>query len=128
MHKLVIERSKWYRGQTSKESLLRRAVDSQMCCLGFLCLSYGLTEEQINEEPDPSSIAELASITPAEWLFEFGTDINSDDCSLAMRINDRKAGLPRSEQEEVFIKDEADRERQLTKLFAKHDIQVEFVP
>ena len=43
---VIVDRTKWYRGQGYDESKLLRS-EGQMCCVGFACLAAGLTPSQI---------------------------------------------------------------------------------
>lgn len=46
---VTIYRDRWYRGQGSGASKLLR-YDGRMCCVGFMCLAGGATEEDILEK------------------------------------------------------------------------------
>ena len=53
---LVIDRTKWYRGQGDKESRLLRQ-DGSMCCLGFDALACGLEPDAIVNRSFPDHVA-----------------------------------------------------------------------
>ena len=42
-----IDRNRWLRGEGTHTSLLRRASDGKMCCLGFLCGALGVKNDVI---------------------------------------------------------------------------------
>jgi hypothetical protein len=54
---VVVDRSRWYRGQGPAHTRLRRRQDGLMCCLGFVCLAAGHTEAEIEGKLMPSSCA-----------------------------------------------------------------------
>ena len=113
--KLVIERSRWWRGQSSDWSFLLNN-DKKMCCLGFLSLACGLGLEDIREV---RTVAKVETALPESLHFLLHvneTDVDSSDMAVRlMDANDRQ-GLT-----------EERREALLTELFATQDIQVEFV-
>jgi len=116
--KLTIERSKWFRGHGPDHSKLLRA-DGKMCCLGFYCLALGMTQTHILDVADPNDAMKNLRLWPrGAWLItkedgDFRT--NSSDCHDLMHMNDK------------FDINQADREIEITKMFAKHKVQVEFV-
>lgn len=57
--KLVIDRNTWMRGEQEARLL---AEDGRMCCLGFLALKCGFTEEQIKNVAAPSEL-EMNGVT-----------------------------------------------------------------
>ena len=130
MEKLIIDRSKWRTGSNDFEAIKEfgsgtgptRLLNSSgyMCCLGFSCLSRGLTEEDIRDMTTPSQVANIKH--KPELLGKFINTFceeeyheNSGLSSAAMQINDSE-GMTR----EV-------RESKLTELFKNEDIIVEFI-
>lgn len=56
MLEVVIDRTKWLRGEGGFRSSLLRESDSKMCCIGFACLAAGMSEEMIVERSTMASI------------------------------------------------------------------------
>ena len=112
--KVTIDRSKWLRGEENKSYLLR-ATDGKMCCLGFLGLACGLTEDEIRDCIAPAKTRKYYKF-PAELLrqTEDGLWVDSIFSDLLMDINDREGY---SEEE---------REAELTQLFKLIGIELEF--
>ena len=105
MKTVVITRKLWGKKK------LRRTEDGKMCCLGFLCRSYGLSNEDITGRGMPGSLyTDSRSLLP-EWLLQ--SDAFSDARKAAF-IND-KATLTMAEKEEL-----------LKPLFLKHGIKLVF--
>lgn len=137
--KLVIDRSKWLRGEGSERSFLLRSTDGKMCCLGFFGLACGLTAERITDVGAPTDIpVEIGSIgcfgvasgspvsarrewmrnvPEAEALFDGERKYNSSViCNKLMSTNDLNVSLS-----------EAEREQKITALFAEMGVEVVFV-
>jgi hypothetical protein len=116
--KLVIDRSKWLRGEGSDDSYLLRNEDGKLCCLGFYAQACGLETEAITNVATPAQVPKYANIwgDGACWLFDESNV--SSTCNDLMMINDEK--LP-------FFDSEKEREEQVAAIFAKHGVQVEFV-
>lgn len=116
-HKLVIERAKWLRGSGDSMMLMPAAGYSEgsagkMCCLGFAAIQLaGLEPRDIEGDYNPN--AEMCHGTPMEPFCHYAHDY--DPGSIAMRVND-DVNMP-----------EEKREEHLTRLFAQHDIEVEFI-
>lgn len=134
---LVIQRSKWLRGDDGKsDSSLLRSSDGKMCCLGFLSLACGLTKSQIKDKPAPSELFASLDEVPEEmrWLLKndnHGRD--SDEGNTLMSVNDTYNGRAnnwiagQSLAGRIKVEGDADRERIITETMAKHGIQVTFV-
>lgn len=112
METLVIQRTKWLRGE--HESFLLRD-DGKMCCLGFLGMKCGLSEEDIYEEQFPSdSSSENKSKWPvtlfsgSSWSLRTGTQLQDWEGVLA-KINDldphfiNNSGLTEKDREAWLI-------------------------
>lgn len=116
--KLIIDRQKWYRGNTDGSKLLR-SNDGKMCCLGFYARECGLSEEQIADKGNPASVdASAMEWGSGSWLFQSADDdhgILSADCNLLIRTNDCPA------------ESEALREADIQAIFARHGVEVEFI-
>lgn len=54
--KFTVDRKRWLRGEGERNSLLLRAADDKMCCLGFACLAAGHTEGEIRGVATPTGI------------------------------------------------------------------------
>ena len=52
---VVVDRSRWLRGEGSMKSFLFRPTDGKMCCLGFACLANGDNESVISGARSPSA-------------------------------------------------------------------------
>lgn len=52
----TIERSKWLRGEGSKNSSLLRSCDGKMCCLGQVMQQCGIPDNELREIGEPSDI------------------------------------------------------------------------
>lgn len=125
---LVIKRSKWYRGNTAQNSKLIFAADPEnkeeqqfnghKCCLGFYGTECGLGWREMANFATPAALARL-EVLPSSmwWLVEKESDGRykaSQDGSNLMQINDS------GEVSDTF------RERKITEIFARHDVQVRF--
>lgn len=134
---LTINRPNWLRGEGDQVSSLLRPEDNKMCCLGFLSLTCGFTRDEIRNRMNPNSLTnsyhghnsvkgvimlkEAHEILPQHmrWLVSGELcslgDIaqNSRECMEIMRVND-ESGF-------------SNRESEITRIFAEHDIQVTFV-
>ena len=115
---LVIDRSRWLRGEHGGDVYLLRPCDGKMCCLGIYCLAVGVDPNDISARRYPSSLrVELPE--EASWLRDDppGRAFNRDSCTaiaLAV-INDDKSI------------DDAFRERQVAMRFASVGVRVTFV-
>ncbi|SRR5258706_6565901 len=111
--KLVIERSKWLHGEGHSNSSLLRKRDGKMCCLGFYSLSCGLTQENIMEVPGPRDYTVIKYFNKDEtrWL------LDHNDANSLMDLND---GDP-------ILMDADSREQAIINIFARHDVEVEFI-
>lgn len=99
--KLVIDRTKWLRGEGNSQSRLLRSGDGKMCCMGFYSLACGLKDDEIRDSPWPDH---SESRVP-DWIHGKGLS----------RLNDSE-DIP-----------DALREQRISKIFAKHGVEVEFV-
>jgi hypothetical protein len=115
--KLIIDRQKWLRGEGSQDSYLLRPTDGKMCCFGFYCLAISGKIEYLIGNKSPEDI--MDHIPSDNWLlsknsYDNGTH-NSPDCYRAMQYNDDGS----------ISEDE--RESNIKHIFAKHDVEVEFI-
>lgn len=110
--KLIIDRSRWYRGLGEERSALLRLSDGKMCCLGFVGLACGYTPGQIGGRGDPQDVThDLPSLWPKE-LLEYGN--NSQLTADLVKVNDSP-----------FMGDH-EREEQIMQLLWKAGFDVEF--
>jgi hypothetical protein len=127
--KFIIDRSKWRCGGHGKH---QRGVgltellspEGYMCCLGQVCEQLGASPSHLRKQSAPQRLFRMLSADPREAseiekLFvcrsEDGHIIATTLSQLAMSINDN-GGLT-----------DAEREAQLTKLFADHGHAIEFI-
>jgi hypothetical protein len=125
MMKVTIKRSEWYRGNGGKGSALLRDVDGMKCCVGFFALACGMERDVImgrSEIRDVPNYDNTELPEPAKWMAEYGAGwlLNTDDAREIYNLNDRPVC-------ELTTKSEEERERGLAELFAKHDVELEFV-
>ena len=118
MQKFTVRREDWYRGKGDRESRLMRPEDHKMCCLGFYALANGYKPGEIENRCFPSDLT-MGENEPLpdtmDWLLDMYPDTEQEYELLIGNINDD----PDSSEQE--------RERDLTRMFAKHGVQVEFV-
>lgn len=107
---LVIERSKWLRGDM--DSYLYRTEDSKMCCLGFLACAVGYTQDEISDSCNPASLP--GDRFPGTIVNDKGKDTYLTNALI--NVNDN-----------LDIQD-ADRERILKDMFKVAGIDVTFIP
>ena len=121
MEKLTIDRTKWGRGKGSEDSLLLRPSNGKMCCLGFLSLHVGLSEEDISFEKTPDSVLNKkgclihSSLIKLELNKIFSSISTTEVCQELMYFNDTT-----SLTEEV-------REERLKLRFLQIGYEVEFI-
>ena len=77
MLKVIVDRTKWFRGHGIENSQLLRS-DGRMCCLGFACLAAGLSPEQIGESQSPGPVYRVEKWP--ETLLSL-IDKNEDHCN-----------------------------------------------
>lgn len=114
MEQLVIDRELWWRGRGDAESRLRNS-HGKMCCLGFLCESFGARYEDIDD------IAFPTNIDGGEWLparLYWLCDVDQEQ----QRPMEEVIGLINDDKEVTDV----EREAYIAKEFAKHDIAVTF--
>lgn len=114
MKELVIDRSKWLRGEEPCLSSLHRPKDGKMCCLGIYLESCGVPVDVLSDRKYPSGVrSELPA--EAQWLVAPGYEsVDAIPTKLAVTNDTRKLT-------------EREREHQIQELFAAADIAVTFV-
>lgn len=110
--KLVIDRSRWLRGEGDEDSFLLRPRDCRMCCLGFFGRALGAAEETINDHEAPYF---ARGVNWPEWVFTADRRGHTGDIRALMDINDDES------------LGESIRESRIAEIFARHGITVEFV-
>ena len=113
--KLVIDRNVWLRGEGSTKSFLLRSSDEKMCCVGIFLKSLGVPEAQLCDTVVADNCSN--SLIP-DWtkpIAPWGDGGLPPDISELYVTNDYAGGS------------EAKREQRIADLFAKHDVQVEFI-
>ena len=117
MEKLVIDRTKWLRGEGKGQLLVPpfsqegfpEPNGGKMCCLGFECIRLGVSPQKIMGAGMPNIFTDREGLS--EWLFEVGdSDVNN-----AARTNDN------------VLLTEPEREQRISEIFALHGVEVEFV-
>lgn len=107
--RLVIDRKIWLRGDDA--SYLLRPSDGKMCCLGIYLEACGINKNAMNGVNVPSSLGFILPEEAARWMNEMGCV----DATMAMNVNDN-VGI-----------DDVIREQRIAEIFARHDVEVEFV-
>jgi hypothetical protein len=112
--KLIIDRKIWLRGEGIEDSYLLRSKDGKKCCIGILCSTLGVPD---NELFNKRGAQRLINFELPAWLGpvtanNFMTEL---DIFRAYDANDQ-IGLPEDEREKL-----------VAEIFARHDIEVEFV-
>lgn len=117
---LTIDRTKWLRGEGGKSSALLRESDGRMCCLGFSCISYGVSENNIlgvkTTRRAMHDFPEIMEKLP-EWM-KYMPDPTEDVPTiilLLMEVND-----------DISISDEK-REKKLTEIFSRVGVKIQFI-
>lgn len=115
MKKLVIDRSKWQRGEGYAQLLDDET--GKMCCLGIYLRACGKAPSTIANRSFPCQIPNRLFPKEADWLLEgLGEDrFDSAVANKLMYVNDSR--MKTEKQRETFIKE----------TFAKQGIKVEFV-
>lgn len=152
MKTLKIKLSRWLNGSNldGRGFFLYREEDKKMCCLGFYMRKEGY---KISDIVTPSHLINYIKVP--KWLLErhdydsrddrdqLGLPNNSEECSLLMSINDATHYNPNKtlDNERSFICEDkgelgprwkrlpmSKRKALVRKIFARNDVNVEFVP
>lgn len=113
--KLVIDRSRWLRGEGSLRSSLYRASDKKMCCLGFDAVSCGIDISVMAEVASPIGLGYFYPTSAWRIMDDDGYKTNSHVVGNMMEINDEKAMT------------DTEREASLIPLFASVGIDLSFI-
>lgn len=109
--KLVIDRTKWIRGEAVERSFLIRPEDGKSCCLGFLGCAIGISRETLWSKRMPWGEKDWE---PSDWLFQLDSQNRYTVHRLAMINDDQSLTEP-------------EREEKLKREFAAVDVEVEFI-
>lgn len=120
MKKLVIDRSRWLRGEGANDSALLRPKDQRMCCLGIYLQSCGVPADDLAGRKYPSSVH--GTMAPeAAWTVSndpyrgpYAIDNNPAFAVLATTNDNPKLAA-------------REREQRITEVFAIHGVEVTFV-
>ncbi len=115
--KLVIDRTKWLHGEGAVASKLLRRQDKKQCCIGFLCSAYGVPDSAMEDVGGSQKLShKLPSWLKVESYIGENAEYHiKDDLFSAYEANDSQK------------LDEALREESIIAIFAKHDVEVEFI-
>lgn len=124
--KLVIDRSKWHRGEGSQGSALLRIGDEKMCCLGFYALASGFSKEEIRGRHYPDSLERPWACA----ILKSEAD-PANTCRLEA-FHDTPVVCTELGRKAAWHNDRSDisgeeREAELTALFAENGVEVEFI-
>lgn len=135
--KLVIDRNTWLRGGFERNQGYSCLRDEQgrKCCLGFYLEACGFSQTQITGSGSPHDVFSFLGPRTAarrnwkpRWLLRKDNKgvvfDDSSDCSTLMNVNDN---VHIEDPTSLEILSEADREKQIKKIFAKHGVTVTFV-
>lgn len=151
--KLVIDRTRWQRGNPAGSSSLLNHKTGKMCCLGFYALAEGLTKYQIKDMSSPRAAvligteytAKDLTITPEKVPMhkllavtnyyadkEVAMMDNTKHCDSMMMVNDVPLGrmtkiMKDNEPVQIKLGSESEREAILTEMFADIDVEVTFI-
>jgi hypothetical protein len=116
MHDVVVKRSEWLHGEGTFGSVLLRAQDNKMCCLGFVCVQAfnALPVDILGIETPALAPDKIQRVWPDK---EYIVDRQNEDTATfeMMQVNDRE-----------FI-DDSVREEQLAELATHIGINLTFI-
>lgn len=100
---VVIDRSRWLRGEGSNQSYLLRKDDQKMCCVGFLCQALGYEPGEIEglvemRELDCSDQDKLQ-----DSLYCLGIGSYGDSILGSLYVVNDQHDLPNREQEIISL-------------------------
>lgn len=120
MQKFVIDRNIWLRGEGVTGSFLHRTSDNKQCCVGiFLNQLCNIGIADLTERSTAYQV-EQYTLVP-EWLRK------GPEVATLYAVNDAVLNNPDPCQQNVLITDEAEREKRVVEMFARYDIEVEFI-
>lgn len=134
MHKVIIDRLLWLRGEGSDASRLIRPCDGKKCCLGFAGEQCGMSSDDLLDkeyftcdDPVPEALKFLVDniknlpTSHAAFTLMIANDIKlGEDCP-----NDHE--FPGNGKPFEPFQSESEREAFLTREFLKHGIEIEFI-
>ena len=115
----TVYRDEWLRGTGNGELL---SLEGRRCCLGFYGQSLGVSDEAMRGYADPCDSAGVSEQVRAlwpDWSYRrsYLRDGTKEVCVQIVDANDRCVALPWTD---------AEREEQLTELFAMEGVTVRF--
>jgi hypothetical protein len=112
--KLIIDRNTWLRGVGAANSYLLRPEDGKKCCIGILCSALGVSDNEMFNMRGSQRLIN-SELLPA-WL-------NPPD-TYGYVVGDLFDAYNTNDDIELT---EDEREQHVAEIFARHDIEVEFV-
>jgi hypothetical protein len=113
--KLIIDRKIWLRGEGAMKSKLLRSTDDKMCCIGIYCEALGVPKNELLDHSGSQVLdGEAIGVKLPDWIQPPAGDSEGDLFS-AYEINDDNGTR------------DYEREKDLTEIFARHDVEVEFI-
>lgn len=118
--RFVVRREKWMRGLNKYDTRLLDD-DGKMCCLGFVCVQCGMAPETIHDLGTPEDVAsyDCGSPEPVTGVLGFYDDERGRWCDNALT----RDAISINDDGDI---DDAERERRLSELFAKHGYEMVF--
>lgn len=116
--KVTIDRRIWLRGEGPNKTALRRPRDGKMCCVGIFMHAAGVPLTLLNDTTTAISFSRRIKALPGvcSWLTSLTTSNGSStDADAAYNVNDIE-----------MLSDDV-RERELTAIFGRNEIELEFV-
>lgn len=111
MRKLIIDRNIWLRGEAIESYLLRQS-DQKQCCVGIYLEQCGIERTKLSGVMSAQGLAMKEPLPQeAQWLL----GVANRDAQWLYRVNDNPES-PASL-----------RESEITKVFAQHKVEVEFI-
>ena len=128
MKKITIDRKIWLHGKKQidhtsdnpeKASMLYRPLDEKMCCIGIYLNQCGVSKKVLLGKGDAVSLIDVDIKLPkeAEWLVDTERYPSGNICS----SNSKDAGHL------MIVNDGTANEKTIKAMFAKHDVEIEFV-
>jgi hypothetical protein len=125
MMKLVIDRRRWIHGEGGDSSRLLRLDDKKMCCLGFLSLACGASENDIGDFSEPNEM----DIRPTHEVFQkLLLQLEGEDCDHKYTYyNPSTIAIDMMVTNDSKALSESEREEKLTGYFKEIGVEVEFI-
>jgi hypothetical protein len=114
--KLVIDRKIWLRGEGSANSRLLRQSDEKLCCVGIFGRAIDIPDDILKGQGSVRACSLSSRNQWPEWTTASPEQPNKSHDIYALYNWNDLMGVNEKEREEKIIE-----------LFAKHDVQVEFI-